>query len=123
MNKIEHEPAAWIVRHPRFCGKFTDDKEIAEYWESKKQGCTAPLFHRSQQTSDTAQIKDALSRYESMRDSVGGCGDGSCLIKKPSGMATNGGCRCTRDYLKTQRMMMAAQELFNRLTDACKQGD
>lgn len=25
-----------------------------------------------------------------------GCGDNSCLIKKPDGMATNGGCRCTR---------------------------
>ncbi len=25
-----------------------------------------------------------------------GCGDNSCLIKKPVGMATNGGCRCTR---------------------------
>ena len=23
-----------------------------------------------------------------------GCGDNSCLIRKPGGMATNGGCRC-----------------------------
>ena len=23
-----------------------------------------------------------------------GCGDGGCVIKKPSGMVTNGGCRC-----------------------------
>lgn len=23
-----------------------------------------------------------------------GCGDNSCLFKKPVGMATNGGCRC-----------------------------
>jgi len=23
-----------------------------------------------------------------------GCGDNSCLVKKPKGMATNGGCRC-----------------------------
>lgn len=23
-----------------------------------------------------------------------GCGDNSCLFKKPTGMATNGGCRC-----------------------------
>lgn len=75
------------------------------------------------QSSYSIGCKDALNRYESIRDNVGGCGDGSCLIKKPSGMATNGGCRCTRDPLKTQRMMMAAQELFNRLTVVCKQGD
>lgn len=75
------------------------------------------------QSSYSIGCKDTLNRYESMRDSVGGCGDHGCLIKKPSGMATNGGCRCTRDPLKTQRMMMAAQELFNRLTVVCKQGD
>ena len=45
---VQVEPVAWIVRHPRFCGKFTDDKETAEYWESKEQGCTAPLFLHSQ---------------------------------------------------------------------------
>jgi hypothetical protein len=30
-----------------------------------------------------------------------GCGDNSCLVKKPVGMATNGGCRCFKwlDYL------------------------
>jgi hypothetical protein len=26
-----------------------------------------------------------------------GCGDGNCVIKKPRGMHTNGGCRCGRD--------------------------
>lgn len=25
-----------------------------------------------------------------------GCGDNSCLVKKPTGMGTNGGCRCTQ---------------------------
>lgn len=40
----EQEPVAWIVRHPRFCGKFTDDKKIAEYWESEEKGCTVPLY-------------------------------------------------------------------------------
>lgn len=27
---------------------------------------------------------------------VNGCGDGNCRIKKPTGMHTNGGCRCYR---------------------------
>ena len=38
-----------------------------------------------------------------------GCGDSACLVKKPKGMATNGGCRCIRadtplsDALKIKR--------------------
>lgn len=27
-----------------------------------------------------------------------GCGDNSCKYIKPSGMATNGGCRCARNH-------------------------
>lgn len=48
MAPVEQNPAAWIIRHPRFCGKFTDDKEVAEHWENKEQGCTAPLFLHAQ---------------------------------------------------------------------------
>lgn len=29
-----------------------------------------------------------------------GCGDNSCLVSKPIGMATNGGCRCEPRELK-----------------------
>lgn len=27
-----------------------------------------------------------------------GCGDSSCKYVKPTGMATNGGCRCSRNH-------------------------
>lgn len=27
-----------------------------------------------------------------------GCGDNSCRYVKPTGMATNGGCRCARNH-------------------------
>lgn len=30
-----------------------------------------------------------------------GCGDNSCVIERPRGMATNGGCRCGRAALKS----------------------
>lgn len=36
----------------------------------------------------TAKIKDVLFK------DFKGCGDSSCYVKKPTGMATNGGCRC-----------------------------
>lgn len=29
-----------------------------------------------------------------------GCGDHSCVVAKPGGMGTNGGCRCERVHLR-----------------------
>lgn len=57
---VEQEPLAWIVNHPCFCGKFTDDKKIAEYWENEEQGCTAPLFLHPQPAPDVAKLVEAL---------------------------------------------------------------
>ena len=57
---VEQEPVAWIISHPRFCGKFTDDKKIAEYWESEEQGCTAPLFLHQQPEPEVAELVEVL---------------------------------------------------------------
>lgn len=57
---VEQEPVAWIIRHPRFCGKFTDNKAIAEHWENEDKGCTAPLFLHQQPAPDTAKLVEAL---------------------------------------------------------------
>lgn len=46
-----------------------------------------------------------------MRDGIGGCTDGGCVIKRPTGMRTNGGCKCATDKYKAQRMMYAGQKL------------
>ena len=32
-----------------------------------------------------------------------GCGDNSCAVVKPKGMATNGGCRCHKDTTSARR--------------------
>ncbi|MBJ9694144.1 hypothetical protein [Burkholderia cenocepacia] len=53
----------------------------------------------------------AAKRYDELMGSVQGCSDGGCLIRKPQGMHTNGGCRCPRDGMKMQRVAYAAQEL------------
>ncbi len=44
-----------------------------------------------------------------------GCGDNSCLIAKPKGMATNGGCRCFNgmrqaDRIWVQKTILALQQ-------------
>lgn len=39
-----------------------------------------------------------------------GCGDNSCLVAKPNGMATNGGCRCP------EREVRLALQFYKRYT-------
>lgn len=77
---------------------------------------------------DTAEIRDLLNRYtdaqKAMRD---GCGDGNCVVKKPRGMHTNGGCRCLYrpDHLTAQRaghIMWLAQEMGASLQTICDAG-
>jgi len=30
-----------------------------------------------------------------------GCSDSNCILQRPTGMATNGGCRCQRELLRS----------------------
>lgn len=56
-------------------------------------------------------LTEAAKRYDMFIESLQGCTDGGCLIRKPQGMHTNGGCRCTRDSMKMQRVAYAAKQL------------
>jgi hypothetical protein len=56
-------------------------------------------------------LAEALSQYNAMMEHIGGCSDGGCIIKKPRGMHTNGGCKCAKDYLKMQRVALVANQL------------
>lgn len=61
-----------------------------------------------------APLSDALAEYDKVRDHVAeqvGCFDGGCLVKRPKGMHTNGGCKCSKNSLAAQRMMYAGQRL------------
>ena len=47
---------------------------------------------------DDKAVKDMVTR---MLKAEHGCGDGSCLFKRPEGMHTNSSCRCidnAKDY-------------------------
>lgn len=68
-------------------------------------------------------VEVAIAQYERMRDGVGGCTDGGCVIKRPIGLRTNGGCKCWNDKMKAQRMMRAGQELFNAINSAINNGE
>ena len=33
-----------------------------------------------------------------------GCGDGGCVVERPTGMHTNGGCRCLQELPPNKRL-------------------
>ena len=57
------------------------------------------------------RMQQAAAKFDKQMDEAGGCTDGYCLIKKPTGQHTNGGCDCSRDNMKMQRLGFAARKL------------
>ena len=78
-----------------------------------------PLYTRPPES----RLPDALDRYEAAANHVGGCGDSNCVVVRPVGQRTNGGCRYYTDKMKAQRMMMAGQMLSASVRDALAQED
>ncbi len=61
-------------------------------------------------------IETALAELDASLREIGPCSDGYCIIRKPKGMHTNGGCRCASDRYKMQRYAYA----HNRFEEAVK---
>lgn len=76
-----------------------------------------PAPEQSRETRDAA-VQKRLDEYVRLRDGTGGCTDGGCVIKRPTGMHTNGGCKCSHDKYKAMRMMYAGQQLADALLAA-----
>lgn len=45
---------------------------------------------------------------------IGGCSDGNCIIWRPKGMHTNGGCRCNTQPFKMASVIYAYQKFRAR---------
>ena len=63
---------------------------------------------------------DLVKRYRALQDHIGGCHDGYCVIKKPSGMHTNGGCNCLMDLKlhkasRVGQLLRCAQQMADRI--------
>ena len=56
-----------------------------------------------------------------LADKYVGCGDNSCLFKKPEGMATNGGCRCVERGGGRPGVALALGRLFKAALEAVKE--
>lgn len=63
-------------------------------------------------------ITIAISDYRIGMAFIGTCGDGDCLIVKPEGQHTNGGCRCYSDKMKAQRAMARGSSLARAIEAA-----
>ncbi len=48
-------------------------------------------------TARVRELEGLASSYLQAAKQVGGCADGNCVVLRPTGMHTNGGCRCTHD--------------------------
>jgi hypothetical protein len=70
-----------------------------------------PIDWKARAEAAEKRVADAAAEYDGMADHIGTCGDGNCLVKKPVGMHTNGGCRCNADKYRASRMMMAGRRL------------
>ncbi len=57
--------------------------------------------------------KDLARLYQDICNDIGGCTDGCCIIVRPKGMHTNGGCKCWVRMVKykVQRVVGVAQRL------------
>lgn len=64
-------------------------------------------------------VKQAL---EELQEIIGGCHDGHCVVRKPKGMHTNGGCTCLEDLRLHERsrighLLRCAQGMADRIEE------
>jgi hypothetical protein len=51
-----------------------------------------------------SRIQTAVEIREVQLVELGGCRDGNCIVLRTKGQHTNGGCRCSRDYIRMERL-------------------
>lgn len=61
------------------------------------------------------RISELLDHYQNCMESIGGCGDGNCVIIKPEGMHTNGGCRCFERRIEMRRYTTQTRYTINEI--------
>jgi hypothetical protein len=84
------------------------------------QTCALPICEaagRIEELEKQIQTLNVVAQnYIKLAEEIGGCGDSSCVVVRPKGMCTNGGCRCYK-YIDTDkgrkigRLLLIAGEL------------
>lgn len=104
-----------------------DSEKDARFFAAARDLVPALLAERDALTARAEAAEAALKEgvedaklYQEIAEEIGGCGDGGCIIHRPGGMHTNGGCRCamTTDRERQrgiQRLLTVAYGLTARL--------
>lgn len=64
-------------------------------------------------------ITEALEELQEYLTTMGSCGDGNCIVLKPRGMHTNGGCRCSNDQYRMQKYAYAMNRFVDKVSKSC----
>lgn len=69
-------------------------------------------------TPTTDALAAALEKLDSRLAMLGGCSDGGCLVVRPKGMHTNGGCKCLDRHnpIRTQHFA----RIYNEFASECR---
>jgi len=70
--------------------------------------------------ADNAAVSAALGALDNALAVIGGCGDGNCIVVRPKGQYTNGGCRCFQDRMKMQRFAFAMNQFRDVVARVCE---
>lgn len=75
-----------------------------------------------------AGIIQATDQYQELATHIGGCGDGGCIVLRPIGQHTNGGCRCLSGYnaednMNARRLIIKAQHVIRTILKQPKVND
>lgn len=67
-------------------------------------------------------VRQAINDFDAGMEMLKGCGDNSCYIRprtsRKGGMGTNGGCRCGRDAMTSQRFIGMTMRLVRDIESA-----
>lgn len=115
---VDAEPVAWRIFDGEGNYDYTDTppSDSSVHHASMYGRKFEPLYAHPIASADVQdRINAAVERFDDYMALIGGCTDGGCVIVKPKGMHTNGGCRCPKDPQKMQRAMFAAINLRNAI--------
>jgi hypothetical protein len=51
-------------------------------------------------TAEVERLRERLAALDQQAEALGGCGDANCVIHRPKGQHTNGGCHCCENRTK-----------------------
>jgi hypothetical protein len=101
LDPDNYSPPAWEYVPDKDCATAADriealTTEVAAYGRSLelKQALIEDL------KAEIEQLRERLAALDQQAEALGGCGDANCVIHRPKGQHTNGGCHCYENRAK-----------------------